>query len=130
MNILSKPYKMPESKLRRKYKEIFKSMGLFAQNIESGSVEGGIPDMFLCYRTGHYWIEFKTTTKRANGKVRPKWQPAQIPWANKYNKRRGITGNWILIIAVGKEIYYSYEPKECYNMSELVEINKLLEELK
>lgn len=121
---------MPEKTLRRSQKEFFKCMGLFAQNIESGLVEQGIPDMFLCHKTGHCWIEFKTTTKRKGGKVKPKWQPAQIPWAKKYLKRKGETGNWALVVAVGRQIYYSLEPKEVYLLSELKEISNFLEDIR
>ena len=130
-NILTRPYKRKESDLRKALKKLWQSWGMFVQNIESGSVELGIPDCFVSYARGFAWIELKSIAApaRKTTLITPGLSDEQIAWALKFKKNKTLVGAWFLVVQVGEELFYSTVPRKKYKRTELKKWDNFLKEL-
>lgn len=112
---------MRESKFyRTKVKPILEKWGFIVFRIETGSTATGVPDVWATKPGRQIWVELKSV-RACKTVVSPKWEQGQLAFGRRciHDGQR-----WALMILVGDEFYWTHEPKEKYEISELRKVGE------
>lgn len=79
-----------EADFSRQVVSFWRKQNYFVQRVETGSVNRGVPDIYVETKTAHHWVELKKVHTHAyDGMIIP-WRPGQQGWMIEYYK---LTGN-------------------------------------
>ena len=91
--------------------------------VETGTTASGVPDIWAIKNNHGMWIEMKSIQRNVKKIVSPKWEDNQLDFG-KLCITAGVS--WFLYILIDDVFYKTNEPKEKYDINELILVSEPL----